>query len=270
MTTTEKDPTKDKTAAELLKPYETPLANIHQRILAVMADLDYIQKEAAKNDRLPYSFASHDAVTRAIHPLLVKHGIAMIPTVTSWNQEGNRTSVNMTVSFVNADDQQDKFEVNGFGYGIDKQDKGPGIAISYTTKYIVLKTFVLETGDDPERQNDDFVAPIPSEVQSLISAARLGIEKEDWLSCCLMDIAGGDHWLAAWGELGSKERASFKEIKKKAKEYATAMNSCASRDDSSGFGQLDDELSIEQARYLRDYGDLSDTSKAMLQERRTT
>jgi hypothetical protein len=43
--------------------------------------------------------------------------------------------------------------VSFFGYGIDNQDKGPGKAMSYAVKYAMLKTFCLETGDDPEKDD---------------------------------------------------------------------------------------------------------------------
>ena len=122
-----------------------------------MADLDYVQKEdKLVNDQ--YSFVSHDAVSAAIHPLLVKHGIVAVPRVISWAQDGNRTSVDLEVDFVNIDTPEDGITVPVFGYGIDKQDKGPGKAISYATKYAMLKLFVLETGDDPERDQIDHVA----------------------------------------------------------------------------------------------------------------
>ena len=55
--------------------------NILQRINAVMQELDYLQKE--KKSGMQYSFVSHDKVTGAIRPLLVKHGIACWP---AWTQ----------------------------------------------------------------------------------------------------------------------------------------------------------------------------------------
>jgi len=134
--------------------------NIYQRISAVMADLDYVQKEdKLVNDQ--YSFVSHDAVSAAIHPLLVKHGIVAVPRVISWAQDGNRTSVDLEVDFVNIDTPEDGITVPSFGFGIDKQDKGPGKAVSYAVKYAALKLFVLATGDDPERDLIDHVADKP-------------------------------------------------------------------------------------------------------------
>jgi len=123
--------------------------NIYQKILCVMEDLDYIQKGDAKVNG-QYRFVSHDQVTAKIHPLLVKHRIVIIPTVQETTQENNRTVVKLAMVFVNADNPQDNFTSVYTGYGVDAGDKGPGKAISYAYKYGCLKTFCLETGDDPD------------------------------------------------------------------------------------------------------------------------
>lgn len=133
--------------------------NVLQRINAVMTELDYLQKE--KKSGMQYSFVSHDKVTGAIRPLLVKHGIACWPAAMEVKQEGNRTQLQCKVIFANIDDPADHIEVESIGYGIDSQDKGPGKAISYAVKYAMLKTFALETGDDPDNdQNVKFEPPV--------------------------------------------------------------------------------------------------------------
>lgn len=136
--------------------------NIYQRIVAVMKEVDYIAK-GDKTVNGQYRFVSHDAVTAKIHPMLVKHGIAVIPTVEECKQEGNLTTVKLAVVFRNIDNPDDAFAVHHYGYGIDgggydkdgrpkaMGDKGPGKAVSYAFKYALLKTFCLETGEDPDQ-----------------------------------------------------------------------------------------------------------------------
>lgn len=123
--------------------------NVYQRILAIMRELDYIQKGSGKVNN-QYTFVSHDAVSSAVHPLLVKHGIVVIPSVDEMTQEHNRTVAKLSIAFVNVDDPADHVITKYTGYGIDSGDKGPGKAISYAYKYALLKTFCLETGDDPD------------------------------------------------------------------------------------------------------------------------
>lgn len=126
--------------------------NIHQRIAAVMAEVDYIQKE--KKSGMRYSIVSHDAVTAKVRPILLKHGVVYWPSRISREQIGNTTMLDVTVRFQNVDLDADFIEVSSCGYGVDDQDKGPGKAISYAVKYALLKCLGLETGDDPDLEQD--------------------------------------------------------------------------------------------------------------------
>ena len=147
--------------------------NILQRINAVMQELDYLQKE--KKSGMQYSFVSHDKVTGAIRPLLVKHGIACWPAAMEVKQEGNRTQLQCKVIFASIDDPADCIEVESIGYGIDGQDKGPGKAISYAVKYAWLKTFALETGDDPDNdQHVKFEPPVMVAANGTPGASKAG------------------------------------------------------------------------------------------------
>lgn len=123
--------------------------NIYQRMADVMKAVSYVQKEDKKVNG-QYTFVSHDAVTAKLRPALIDAGIFPVVSVRERSQDGNRTEVTLTVRFVNIDKPDDSIEIESFGYGIDPQDKGPGKAVSYAFKYAMLKTFCLETGDDPE------------------------------------------------------------------------------------------------------------------------
>ena len=101
--------------------------NIHQRLNAIMGDVDYIKKnKSIKIGGGGYSVVGHDSVTALIHPLLFKHGVTLIPSVKEVLQEGNRTSVKMEFSWINIDDPKDCIINFCAGYGIDQQDKGIG------------------------------------------------------------------------------------------------------------------------------------------------
>lgn len=139
-----------------------------QRLAAVQAEVDYIQKE--KKQGMRYSIVSHDAVTAKVRPLMVKHGVLYYPTEMVMGQVGNRTEMQMYVRFVNVDDRDDSIAVATAGYGIDDQDKGPGKAISYAVKYALLKTLGLESGDDPDedqetKHNDNQLLAFIAQVQ---------------------------------------------------------------------------------------------------------
>lgn len=127
-------------------------SNIAQRLNAVMAEVDYIQRE--KKAGMQYTIVSHDKVTALVRPALQANGVVYYPRDLTVSQNGNRTEAKFTVRFENIDDRTDYIDVETFGYGVDPQDKGPGKAMSYGVKYALLKVLGLETGDDPDEVQD--------------------------------------------------------------------------------------------------------------------
>ena len=114
-----------------------------------MQSASYIKKE--RGNGIPYTFASHDSVTNKLRSPMIEAGIVCTQDVVDFTTSGNLTTAKVRVDFINVDDPADRVSIHSFGYGIDKQDKGPGKAMSYAFKYALLKCFMLETGDDPER-----------------------------------------------------------------------------------------------------------------------
>src|ERR1019366_8838008 len=103
---------------------------------------------------MQYSIVSHDAVTALVRPALLEQGVIYYSIRTTPSYDGNRTEAHMTVRFVNIDEPSDFIDVESFGHGIDPGDKSPGKAMSYAVKYALLKTLGLETGDDPDLDQD--------------------------------------------------------------------------------------------------------------------
>ena len=123
--------------------------NVHQKRIKVMEEITYIKK---RRGGMAYSAASHDDVTEKVRGSCIRHGLDVYPCKIESNIDGYVSSCTMVVRIVNADDPQDSIEIPSFGIGMDKQDKGPGKAISYAYKYALLKAFNLPTGDqdDPD------------------------------------------------------------------------------------------------------------------------
>lgn len=140
--------------ASIFDPRFTPDMTIAQRMHLVMTRADYIQKE--KKDGMKYTIVSHDAVTALVRQHTVACGVIYYVLGGSLQNErdGNMTTVKLTVRFESIHNRDDFIDVDGLGYGIDPQDKGPGKAISYAVKYALLKAFGLETGDDPDYDQD--------------------------------------------------------------------------------------------------------------------
>lgn len=151
-----------------LKNRDQKPKNIHQRLQDVMADVKYIKKEdASKKKGMEYNYVTHDAVTAAVRAAMVKHSIVAIPNVQEfsldqfqankwdpYNKKEKQVTVylakaTLSVDFYCTDNPTDSIKTTGwFGMGLDSQDKAPGKAFSYAFKYCLLKTFMLETGDE--------------------------------------------------------------------------------------------------------------------------
>lgn len=137
------------------------MANIYQKINEVMKNIEYLTKDDKVEFGITkYKAISEEKVTTAVREQLVKQGIVIIPIKQeSENKELIRTekSVNMLTSvhvkyrIQNIDDVNDFIEVESNGTGVDTQDKGVGKAMTYAYKYMLLRTFAIPTGEDPDK-----------------------------------------------------------------------------------------------------------------------
>ena len=137
------------------------MANIYQKISEVMKNIEYLTKDDKVEFRTTkYKAISEEKVTTAVREQLVKQGIVIIPIEQqSENKELIRTekSVNMLTTvhvkyrIQNIDDVNDFIEVESNGTGVDTQDKGVGKAMTYAYKYMLLRTFAIPTGEDPDK-----------------------------------------------------------------------------------------------------------------------
>ena len=142
--------------------------NIYQKLQAVMKEVAYIKKDATVSGGGSYKAVTHDMVTAVVRPHFVTQGIVVVPRLTHGQvvDTGRKTSSgnpiiryegNYDVSFVNADDPADVMVIPVSAHAEDQGDKAPGKALSYATKYSILKALLLETGENDEGR----VAPEP-------------------------------------------------------------------------------------------------------------
>jgi hypothetical protein len=146
---------------------DQPVLNILQRINAVQKEVAYIQKDrSVSTGGGSYKAISHDAVTAMLRPHMIKHGVVIATSLAGDPQfdapaEGSKQRLfraEFIVSFINIDDPKDRLVVTLPAHALDSGDKSCGKAISYATKYALLKVFALETGEDEESRykSDDY------------------------------------------------------------------------------------------------------------------
>lgn len=168
--------------------------NIYQRLNNVRKAIGYIQKDAKVQN---YKAVTHDMVTSEIRPHLIEHGIIIVPKITHSNMvaTGTQTSsgtpmmrfeARYDIEFVNIDQPDDKVIVPMEGHANDTGDKAPGKAVSYATKYAVLKVLSIETGENEESRQELKPKAISKEqadeLQTMLENNAVNVDRfESWL-----------------------------------------------------------------------------------------
>jgi hypothetical protein len=127
--------------------------NIYQRVLAVMGEISYLKKDAKV---MSYKAITHDKVVSSVRSHLIEHGIVIEQDlVHSEVLQGNKPiySARYSISFVNVDNPEDRLTVHHDAHAVLTDDKSPGKTNSYALKNAILKTFMIETGENDEESN---------------------------------------------------------------------------------------------------------------------
>lgn len=157
------------------------MKEITKAILAVMDEVKSIDKTMdVGTGGSSYKGVSDKVVKEILQPVMVKHGLVIVPTAIEskattdrWDTvdyKGNPTVKQSTLTEVNTkyllihQESGESIELAGYGHGVDSQDKGAGKATTYALKYALLYTFLIPTGkiddSDSEHSDDIPVAPI--------------------------------------------------------------------------------------------------------------
>lgn len=165
------------------------MKNIFQKISEVMKNVEYL----AKDDKVEfastkYKAISEEKVTTVVRDQLVKQGIVILPisqesTVTELirtdKSVNQRADVHTKYRIQNIEDKEDYIEVESNGSGVDTQDKAVGKAMTYAYKYMLLRTFAIPTGEDPDKiSSAETDAKIKNEIETKELGEQLLGEKE--------------------------------------------------------------------------------------------
>ncbi|WP_056685682.1 ERF family protein [Cytobacillus solani] len=124
------------------------LKSIYSKIGEVMSKVSRVPKNGY-NQFHKYNYATESDLTESIRPILQESGLAFFSNVLEQDREGEFTKVKM--EFTLADIETGEVLTSTYwGEGQDKGDKGLYKAYTGATKYFLMKTFLIPTGDDPE------------------------------------------------------------------------------------------------------------------------
>jgi len=152
------------------RPEVPPLAgteaNIHQRMLAVVAGIGYVPKDGTgPAEQGSYRFARVEHIKDAIRDQHVRQGV-MVHTDLDLQPEASHVEVmegssgkrafvahvRGNLRFVNADKPDDAVLCPFFGMAVDYSDKAITKALTAAVKAALLNAYSIPTGADPDEQ----------------------------------------------------------------------------------------------------------------------
>lgn len=165
----EQTQTVDETMPVITPVMEEKPKNIHQKMLEVMRQIQYLKKDdTVAFKSTSYKGLSEEKVTSTVRQAFLELGIVMYPIKQDSHRVGNLTTVNVTYRIANTDGD-DYVDVVSTGEGADTQDKAAGKAMTYAYKYALLRTFAIPSGEDTDKIHS---AQLDKEIKEAASKAH--------------------------------------------------------------------------------------------------
>lgn len=136
---------------------ETPRKSLVTKLAEVMGEVGHIPK-SGENKFHNYKYATEADIVAAVRMGMSARGVMMFSSIekVEWTElpGGKQRVATITVRFRFMDGDSDAVvEFLGVGQGADATDKAVYKAFTGAEKYALLKTFLIPTGDDPEKDD---------------------------------------------------------------------------------------------------------------------
>ena len=137
------------------------------KIAAVFKELGAVSKTGI-NQQQGFSYRSMEEITNALHPLMARHGVFIVPAKVRYERE-NRTTARgtlqaftiVTVEYrIYCSESENSIEMESIGEAADTGDKSVGKAMTYAYKVLLQQLFTLCSS---EREDPDAYSPEESE-----------------------------------------------------------------------------------------------------------
>lgn len=178
-------------------PYSYPIEwmehvqtlNVYQRLHGAMADTGPLKKDRTMDGgKQKFAYHGHAVITAQSKAVFEKWRIAVSNTVLEehhesiligqYNTPGYFTTARVRVRLFNIDDPTDFIEAEHVGYGQDTSDKGIGKAVTYASKYALMKILMISDGEEPDIESMDWDA-LDQEIGRKTRPARQAAAKKE-------------------------------------------------------------------------------------------
>jgi len=143
--TEEKDPA-------LIRVEEIKKMNLYEKIQCIMNSINYLQKDDKVSfGNTNYKAISEEKVTLSVRQAMIRFGVVILPVGVVLTKDGSLSTVQAKYKIINVHNPVESEIIESCGQGADSQDKGSGKAMTYAYKYMLLRSFAIPTGDDPDK-----------------------------------------------------------------------------------------------------------------------
>lgn len=123
---------------------------VAKKILEVMKRIDGIAKDK-RNEFHKYDYVSDEAIVTAIRKAMIEVGLVAIPNQHDYKRDGDIVTLAVGYTLIDVETGEG-LNTTAYGEGKDSGDKAVYKAATGAEKYFFLKTFLIPTGDDPEKE----------------------------------------------------------------------------------------------------------------------
>lgn len=142
-------------------------AVLTSKIAAVFKDLGAVSKTGV-NQQQGFTYRSMEETTNALHPLMARHGVFIVPFEVRYERETRTTARGTLQTFtivtvkyrIYCSESDDSIEMESIGEAADSGDKSVGKAMTYAYKVLLQLLFTLCSS---EREDPDAYSPEESE-----------------------------------------------------------------------------------------------------------
>lgn len=188
---------------------------IHEAMVAIMRDLEAVSKDGTNKDQ-GWRYRSIEAVINALHPLMAKHGVYIMPEIIDCVRDlrGKATETLSTYRWHFIATDGSEVTCTTQGESLNYSDKGAQAAHSYALKYALTTAFAIQTEDmeDPDAHTIEREYPTPRETPApkdnvATRAENFGL-LTDYLAENGIEIADAERFCASVKYLKEGERLS--------------------------------------------------------------
>lgn len=124
---------------------------LYKKIAQVMEKVQHLEKDGnIEYGKTKYKYVTEEKVTTAVRQAMIDVGLVILPVSVDTAKVNGLTTVECQYKVVDIDTGQSEL-LASVGQGSDMQDKGSNKALTGAYKYLLLRTFAIPTGEDPDK-----------------------------------------------------------------------------------------------------------------------